>query len=514
LRNHTRNDCAIIINSRPNVSRFVPVPPQDLLGDFMNSHTPSNDNSVGTPVIAAVIDPLEDPHRMSAPAGLSTGHAARSTVVKRTKVRYAILLMLFLVTAINVGDRAALSITGAAITAQLHISSVTLGYMFSAFAWAYVLGQLPGGLLLDRFGSVKVYGISLLLWSVITALQGMVGFLSASFAVGSLFALRFLLGLIESPVYPANSRLVGAWFPTKERGLATVIFNSSMYLSIALLAPMMGLIAHKVSWEAVYWVMGGLGIVASAVWFKLVKTPQGHPLVNAAELRHIEEGGGIKEIDTPGKKPRRKPSLKDLRVLLRNPMMWSIYLGKYCDTSLQYFFITWFPVYLVKYRGLNIMEAGALAAIPAVCGLLGALCGGAVCDVLLRRGVSLTLARKIPLVCGMTMGGTLLLCNFTTSMTLVTVLMSIAIFGKGVVAVDWTLVTDTAPPEIAGMAGGLFNMFGNISGIVTPVVIGYVVLLTGSFEGAMYLVAGHAFLGALAFLSMGKIHRLSLSAQT
>jgi ACS family glucarate transporter-like MFS transporter len=431
--------------------------------------------------------------------------------VPRSRVRYAILLMLFLVTALNVGDRTALSITGAAITTQLHINSVALGYMFSAFAWAYVLGQLPGGLLLDRFGSVKVYGFSLLLWSLITIGQGMVGNLSAAMAVATLFGLRFLLGIIESPVYPANSRLVAAWFPTQERGLATVIFNSSMYLSVALFSPLMGFVAHAFGWEAVYWTMGGLGVLTSAVWFRFVKLPQTHPSVNEAELRHIEEGGAISEIDFQAKAGKYKPNLKDLRVLLRSPMMWFIYLGKYCDTSLQYFFITWFPVYLVKFRGLNIMEAGALAAVPAICGLLGALFGGAVCDFLLRRGFSLTVARKVPLVCGMAMGGTLLLCNFTNSMTLVTVLMSIAIFGKGVNAVDWTLVSDTAPPEIAGMAGGLFNMFGNISGIVTPVLIGYVILLTGSFEGAMYLVAAHAFIGALAFLFMGRIHRLSLA---
>lgn len=190
--------------------------------------------------------------------------------------------------------------------------------------------------------------------------------------------------------------------------------------------------------------------------------------------------------------------------------MCSIYFGKYCDTSLQYFFITWFPVYLVKYRGLNIMEAGAVAAAPPVCGLLGALCGGTVCDYLLRRGFSLTVARKIALVSGMTMGGTLLLCNFTDSITWVAVLMSIAIFGKGVVAVDWTLVSDTSPKEIAGMAGGLFNMFGNMSGIVRPIAIGYLILMTGSFQAAMCLVAAHAFLGALAFLSMGRLHRLEL----
>lgn len=447
----------------------------------------------------------------SSAMGVAAPAAANAT---RSKVRFSILAMLFIVTAINVGDRATLSITGAALTEVLGIDSVTLGYMFSAFAWAYVLGQLPGGWLLDKFGSVRVYGISLFLWSTITVAQGMIGFFSIPVAIGMLFVLRFLLGLIEAPVYPANSRIVAAWFPLQERGLATVIFNSSMYLSVVLLAPAMGFIAYNYGWEHVYWFMGGLGIFVSLIWFKLVKSPTEHPRVNSAELEYLREGGAQIDMDKPKVKGSFVPRFSDLKVLLKSPMMWSIYLGKYCDTSLQYFFLTWFPVYLVKGRGLNIMEAGAIAAIPGICGLLGALCGGAVCDYLLRKGFSLSMARKIPLVCGMTMGATLVFCNFTDSIVMVTVLMSLAIFGKGVVAVDWTLVSDTAPKQIIGMAGGLFNMFGNLSGIITPVLIGYIVHSTGSFEGAMYVVAGHALLGALAFLSMGSLRRLELQRTT
>nr|WP_314871940.1 MFS transporter [uncultured Pseudomonas sp.] len=418
--------------------------------------------------------------------------------------------MLFIVTAINVGDRATLSITGSALMEVLGIDTVTLGYLFSAFAWAYVMGQLPGGWLLDKFGSARVYGISLFLWSSITVAQGMIGFFSVPVAVGTLFVLRFLLGVIEAPVYPANNRIVAAWFPMQERGLATVIYNSSQYLSVVLLAPLMGYIAHRFGWEHVYWFMGGLGIAISVLWFKFVKAPAEHGLVNDAELEHIRSGGAEIDMDKAREHGAFQPRFSDLKVLLRSPMMWSIYLGKYCDTSLQYFFLTWFPIYLVKGRGLNIMEAGAIAAIPGICGLLGALCGGAVCDFLLRRGFSLTLARKIPLVCGMSIGVTLVLCNFTDSIWIVTLLMSLAIFGKGVVAVDWTLVSDTAPKQITGMAGGLFNMFGNISGIITPIIIGYIVHSTGSFEGALYVVAGHALLGALAFLSMGTLRKLVL----
>lgn len=428
----------------------------------------------------------------------------------RSRVRYLVLAMLFIVTAINVGDRATLSITGTALTQVLEINSITLGYIFAAFAWAYVLGQLPGGWLLDKFGSVRVYGVSLFLWSTITVAQGMIGFLSVPIAIATLFVLRFLLGLIEAPVYPANNRIVAAWFPLQERGTATVIYNSSMYLSVVMLAPAMGFVAHNYGWEHVYWLMGGLGIVVSLIWFKVVKSPREHPMVNSAELAYIQEGGAQVDMDAPKAKGAFIPRFSDLKVLIKSPMMWSIYLGKYCDTSLQYFFLTWFPIYLVKGRGLNIMEAGAIAAIPGICGLLGALCGGAICDVLIRKGFSLTVARKIPLVCGMSMGATLVLCNFTDSIWIVTLLMSLAIFGKGIVAVDWTLVSDTAPKEITGMAGGLFNMCGNISGIFTPIIIGYIVQTTGSFEGALYVVAGHALLGAVAFLSMGTLKRLEL----
>jgi ACS family glucarate transporter-like MFS transporter len=443
-------------------------------------------------------------------SNLASVAAPAVATVARSKVRYYVLAMLFIVTAINVGDRATLSITGTALTQVLGINSITLGYIFSAFAWAYVLGQLPGGWLLDKFGSARVYGISLFLWSLITVAQGMIGFFSVPVAVVMLFALRFLLGLIEAPVYPANNRIVAAWFPLQERGLATVIYNSSMYLSVVMLAPLMGFIAHNYGWEHVYWFMGGLGVLVSLVWFKLIKAPTEHSMVNAAELQHIRDGGAEVDMDKPKAKDAFRPKFSDLKVLLKSPMMWSIYLGKYCDTSLQYFFLTWFPIYLVKGRGLNIMEAGAIAAVPGICGLLGALFGGAVCDFLLRRGFSLTVARKIPLVCGMSMGATLVLCNFTDSIWVVTLLMSLAIFGKGVVAVDWTLVSDTAPKQITGMAGGLFNMFGNFSGIFTPIVIGYIVQATGSFEGALYVVAGHALVGALAFLSMGTLRKLEL----
>src|ERR1700709_2714037 len=125
-----------------------------------------------------------------------------------TRIRYWIVFFLFLLTSINYADRAALSIAGTDLARQFKLDPVAMGYVFSAFAWAYVICQIPGGWLLDRFGSKLVYGWSIALWSLFTLLQGLVGGMSGPMAVVTLFLLRFLLGAAEAPSFPANSRIV------------------------------------------------------------------------------------------------------------------------------------------------------------------------------------------------------------------------------------------------------------------------------------------------------------------
>src|SRR6185312_6113111 len=122
----------------------------------------------------------------------------------RGRVRYVIVLVLFVATTVNYADRASLSIVGPAMQAQLHIDAITLGYIFSAFGWAYVCAQVPGGWLLDRFGSRGVYAASILLWSLFTLLQGLVGLLAGAAVIAALFALRLLVGFSEAPAFPGN----------------------------------------------------------------------------------------------------------------------------------------------------------------------------------------------------------------------------------------------------------------------------------------------------------------------
>ncbi len=438
-----------------------------------------------------------------------------SDVQKKTNARYWIVVMLFIVTSFNYGDRATIAIAGSAMSKEIGLDPVGLGYIFSAFSWAYVIGQIPGGWLLDRFGSKKVYFWSIFLWSLFTLLQGFVDLLSGFTIIATLFMLRFLVGLAEAPSFPGNSRIVAAWFPAQERGTAVAIFNSAQYFATVIFAPIMGWLTSAVGWAHVFWFMGGLGIIISFIWLKVIHDPNDHPGVNSAELDYMEQGGALINMDQ--KKDARKVSWAEKRhqigQLVGSRMMIGIYLGQYCINALTYFFITWFPVYLVQARGMSILKAGMVASVPAICGFLGGVLGGILSDWLMRKTDSLNIARKTPIVAGMLLSITMVVCNYVDTEWVVVFFMALAFFGKGIGALGWAVMADTAPKEISGLSGGLFNMFGNVSGIVTPIAIGYIIATTGSYNGALIYVGIHAFVAVLSYLVLVRdIKRIELKS--
>ena len=252
-----------------------------------------------------------------------------------TRARYLIILILFLVTTINYADRATLSIVGTDLSRDLGLDAVTLGYMLSAFSWSYVALQLPGGWLLDRLGSRRVYRWSLLGWSVLTIAQAGVGVLgSIRAAAATLFGLRLGLGAAEAPSFPANSRLVAVWFPTAERGLASAIFNAAQYFSTVLFYPIMGTVTHAFGWPWVFVLMGATGLVVGLAWNRLVYEPADHPRANAAEVDYIRAGGGLVDLDQGTARQTAAPSRPGLIFdLLRQRMLVGIFLGSTASTS-------------------------------------------------------------------------------------------------------------------------------------------------------------------------------------
>ncbi|MCL2896425.1 MFS transporter [Brenneria tiliae] len=431
---------------------------------------------------------------------------------RKTYVRYIILLIIFTVTAINYADRATLSIAGSAVAQELQLDAVHMGYIFSAFGWSYLVMQIPGGWLLDRFGSKKVYAYSIFFWSLFTFLQGFVDWVPLVWAPLTLFALRFMLGFSEAPSFPANARITAAWFPTKERGTASAIFNSAQYFSLAIFSPILGWLTYQWGWEHVFLVMGGLGFVLTAIWLKFIHNPTDHPGISPQELEYISKGGAVVDMDHKKEGDKKDgPKWNYVKQLLTNRMMLGVFLGQYFINSITWFFLTWFPIYLVSEKGMSILKVGLIAAIPALCGFVGGVLGGVVSDMLLKRGFTLTAARKIPIVLGMLLASTIILCNYTDSNVVVVSLMALAFFGKGFGALGWPVISDTAPKEIIGLCGGVFNVFGNVASIVTPLVIGYLVKELHSFNSALVFVGISALMAMLCYLLVvGEIKRMEL----
>lgn len=422
--------------------------------------------------------------------------STRPVSADKTNIRWLVLLMLFIVTTYNFIDRSTISVAAGAIKKDLHISAISMGLALSAFGWSYTALQLPGGWLIDKFGSRIVYTAGLALWSIFTIVTGFAAGMAAGSAFMFIFILRMLVGVAEAPAFPANSRVTSMWFPNHERGFASSLFNSAQYLALAIGTPIMSWILVTFGWKHIFFYVGALGIILSIFLYKIILEPKKHPRINQAELNYIQAGGGLATVSDKGSEIK----WDYVKKLLSNRMMLGIYIGQFCINTITWFFLTWFPTYLTTAKHMSILKVGIMASIPAIGGFVGNVLGGYLSDLMLRKGVSLTVARKMPIIVGLLLSTVIIGCNYTNNTTIVITLMSVAFFAKGFGALGWTLVSDTSPKEIMGLSGGMFNFFGNIASIVTPIVIGYILQVTGSFNGALVFVGTVGFIGAMSFL--------------
>lgn len=421
---------------------------------------------------------------------------------KRSRARFIILSLLFIGTAINYLDRTNMAVAASAIQGDLGLDPAMMGLLLSAFGWTYAFMQIPGGWFLDRFGPRLVYGISLVLFSLFTLFQGF----AKNF--GTLFGLRLGLGFAESPAFPSNSRVVAAWFPQKERALATGVYTAGEYVGLALATPFLFWLLSSFGWQSIFFVTGVIGLIFGVIWFKIYRDPKDSKYINKEEMDYIREGGGL--ADQAGEV--HKISWSQARHLFKYRQFWGIYIGQFAISSTLYFFLTWFPTYLVQEKGITLLKAGFVSSIPYIAAGIGVLVGGYWSDKMLQRGVSIGVARKTPVIIGLLVACSIVLANYTSSTGLVITIMSVAFFAQGMSAITWTLVSDIAPKELIGLAGGVFNFSANLAAIVTPIVIGLIVSVTNSFNGALVFVSVIAFIGALSYIFVvGDVKRIEIS---
>jgi ACS family D-galactonate transporter-like MFS transporter len=252
---------------------------------------------------------------------------------------------------------------------------------------------------------------------------------------------------------------------------------------------------------------GIVGIVWGVVWFILYRQPQEFPATNAAEIELIRRGGGLVDLGQT-RETRRAFSGADLAHVLGSRKLWGVYFGQFALTSTLWFFLTWFPTYLVQARGMSFVKAGYLASLPFLAAFVGVLCSGVLSDAMVRRGASLGTARKVPIVAGLLLSTSVVGANYVNEPALIVGFLALAFFGNGLASITWSLVSAIAPERLLGLTGGVFNFVGNLSGITVPIVIGYLARDYGFSAGLAY-IALLALLGAMSYVFVvGRVERL------
>jgi ACS family D-galactonate transporter-like MFS transporter len=238
------------------------------------------------------------------------------------------------------------------MTQDFHLSPTAQGLVLSAFSWTYAVMQLPSGWLIDKFGIRVMYGAAVLLWSVFTGLTALAGNFAA------LLGFRLGLGVGESGTYPSSVKAISQWFPRRERGRATAFYDSGARAGSALAVPVITAIIAAFSWHAAFLITAGAGVLWTIGWWAYYRSPGSHRGTNEQGLAMLDE----RDEDDPGS---AGPNKRRARELLRHRTVWGVIAGFVRLNFVVTFFLTWFPTYLVKGRGFDLLKLGFFGMIPA-----------------------------------------------------------------------------------------------------------------------------------------------------
>jgi MFS transporter, ACS family, D-galactonate transporter len=422
-----------------------------------------------------------------------------------TRMRWVIIWLAFIGLSINYLDRSSLSVALPFMGEDFELTATQQGMIFAAFFWAYDFCQLAAGWYVDKVGPRRSFTIAAIWWSIFT----MVTALSRGF--WSLFVARFLLGVGESPAPSTSAKVVATWFPVRERAFATSIWDSGSRVGAVIALPIVTLIVALTSWHAVFIIIGLLGIVWALVWWKVYRSPEEHPRASQEEVDYILAGGARGSAsDDDGAAKIKWRSLFRYRTIL------SMMFGFFCLNSAIYFFITFFPSYLVTERGFDLLKLGFFGAIPGICAVLCGWLGGLAADRAVRRGHSVTRVRKTTIAGGLAGGSVIMFAALVPEAWMALALLSIAYSSLTVAATGiWSLPADVAPSSRhVGSIGGMQNFASNLAGIFTPILIGVLVDQTGSFIAPLAVIGAVALLGAANYIFiLGKVEPLKVKPQ-
>lgn len=404
--------------------------------------------------------------------------------------RWTIGVLLGVGILINYFDRINLSVAAPQLQRDFGLTPSQLGLLFSGFFWSYALLQIPGGLLLDRFSVARIGRWGAFLWAVASALTALAG------GFTGILAARILLGIAETPAFPASQKATGFWFPRAERARATAIFDSAAKFSNVIGVPVVAFAIVNLGWRWGFGITAALSALYFVAYWALYRDPSQDPRLARSEHEYILAGGATPE----GAAGAGQGAM--LGYLLHNRKVWGLTLGFSAYGYSFYLFLTWLPGYLVDSLHMTMLKSAGFAAIPWVFATLSdLLVGGFLVDALLARGYDETRVRRIVLVGGMLLGLAVFGAVFTKDPVWAVTWISIALTGLAAAApVGSSLVSLIAPRGGAGTIGGIVNFCNNLMGVVAPIVTGFVVGVTHSFAGAFLIAGGVLLIGIFCYV--------------
>ena len=411
--------------------------------------------------------------------------AGRYPSPQARRMRVLALSLLIVAGTINYLDRSALSIGNSTIRASLHLSDVQMGLLLSSFAVAYALAQLPVGILIDRYGPRRLMSIGLLLWSAAQLCAGAVtGF-------GQFILARAALGIGESPMYLAGTKVCSNWFQARGRAVPIGLFNASSALGPAIAPGILTALMIAFGWRWMFVIIGAAGLVIAVLWNLVYRDP-GHAGITAAEQAWIHAEDDEADEARP---------LTGWTSLIGQPTTWGMAAGFFGVIYLTWLYGTWLPDYLERARHLSVVQAGLWTSVPQACGFFGALLGGLASRSLAAGGMAPVASCRLPLVLAMIVtAACTAAASIVASAGAAILLVSVALFaGSLASSCGWAMAAVATTPDKVATLEAIQNIGGSIGGALAPVVTGLVVQETGSFTPALLLAAAIALLTALIY---------------
>ena len=388
------------------------------------------------------------------------GQAIEMRAPRRRPLRWYICLLLLASTVINYLDRQTLSLLAPFLRSTYRWSNTDYADLIIGFRLAYGIGQMLSGRWIDRLGTRRSISISVAIYSLASMTTPLAN------GLFSFLGFRALLGLGESANWPAATKAVSEWFPARERGLATAMFDSGSSIGGAI-APFLALwIYSHWGWRPAFIVPGVLGLLWLLLWRRFYYPPEQHPSISPQELTMLRadkaKAGAL--ADAP-----RTP----LSRLLRFPQTWGVIAARAFTDPVWYFVTDWFPIYLVA-KGIDLRSGLIAVWVPFLAADAGNFAGGTISGWLIRRGWSVGWARKAVVIAG-ALGTTMLIPTvFTTSIVTLTVLFAAATFSYACFStIANVLPSDLYQHDAVATVSGLSGSASALMTVMAMKAVGY-----------------------------------------